>query len=255
MKDPSTTILSSDSEDLREARDTELRRVLKLKLVLAELRRLNLGRDQSLQTKNVLKLVSIGDYMRLGENDGGQEHVLGNCLLLTLLRELTQIPLFPPGLQDASSFPPLSYVDRKTVRDKLFTRLRGTLQAVAELGDKMREEFPDDFARETELSADQKEILQLEEEHRRGLEQLVELVWRKCSMLRDAAELKLGPQLANELKLKQAEMQLVQAKAELLRCVIANEAVSRTEHSFKAHKEVEAYLDELLAAKNAPTKK
>ncbi|XP_017024369.1 augmin complex subunit dgt2 [Drosophila kikkawai] len=235
MKDPSTTILSSDSEDLREARDTELRRVLKLKLVLAELRRLNLGRDQSLQTKNVLKLVSIGDYMRLGENDGGQEHVL--------------------GLQDASSFPPLSYVDRKTVRDKLFTRLRGTLQAVAELGDKMREEFPDDFARETELSADQKEILQLEEEHRRGLEQLVELVWRKCSMLRDAAELKLGPQLANELKLKQAEMQLVQAKAELLRCVIANEAVSRTEHSFKAHKEVEAYLDELLAAKNAPTKK
>ncbi|KAH8260810.1 hypothetical protein KR038_001162 [Drosophila bunnanda] len=235
MKDPSTTILSSDFEDLREARDIELKRVLKLKLVLAELSRMNLGRDQSLQTKNVLNFVSIGDYMRLGESEGGQEQVL--------------------GLQDASSFPPLSYVDRKTIRDKLFSQLRGSLQPIAELGDKMREEFPDDFAQEPNLSADQKEILQLEEEHRRGLEQLVELVWNKCSLLRDAAELKLGPQLANELKLKQAQMQLVQAKAELLRGIIAHEAVSRTEHSFKAHKEVEAHLDELLAIKNASTKK
>ncbi|KAH8391521.1 hypothetical protein KR200_003094 [Drosophila serrata] len=235
MKDPSTTILASDSEDLLEVRNIELKRVLKLKLVLDELRRLNLGRDQSPQTKNVLKLVSIGDFMRLGESEGDKEQVL--------------------GLPDASSFPPLSYVDRKTIRDKLFSQLRGSLQPIAELGDKMREEFPDDFAQEAGLSADQKEILQLEEEHRRSLEQLVELMWRKCSLLRDAAELKLGPQLANELKLKQAQMQLVQAKAELLRSIIAHEAVSRTEHSFKAHKEVEAYLDELLAAKNAPTKK
>ncbi|KAH8249484.1 hypothetical protein KR032_009940 [Drosophila birchii] len=236
MKDPSTTILPSDSEDLREARDIELKTVLRLKLVLTELRRGNLGRDLSLQTKNVLKLVSIGDYIRLGENDGGQEQVL--------------------GLQDASSFPPLSYVDRKTVRDKLFSQLRATLQPIAELGDKMRKEFPDDCAaREIELSADQKEILQLEEEQSRGLEQLVELVWRKCALLRDAAEHKLGPQQANELKLQQAQMQLVQAKAELLRGFIAHEAISRTEHSVKAHKEVEAHLDELLAAKNAATKK
>ncbi|KAH8281660.1 hypothetical protein KR054_002055 [Drosophila jambulina] len=235
MKDPSITILASDSEDLREARNIELRAVLKLKLVLFELRRLNLGRDQSLQTKNVLKLVSIGDYMRLGENEGGQENVL--------------------ALQDASSFPPLSYIDRKTVRDKLFSQLRVTLQPIAELGDKMRDEFPDDFIQETELTADQKGILKLEEEHRSGLEQLVELVWRKCSLLRDVAELKLGPQVANELKLKLAQMQLVQTKAELLRGFIAHEAVSRTEHSLKAHKEVEAHLDELLAAKNAPTRK
>lgn len=171
------------------------------------------------------------------------------------LKGLTLILCLLAGLQDASSFPPLSYADRKTVRDKLFSQVRATLQPIAELGDKMREEFPDDFAQEAELSTDQKEILQLEEEHRSGLEKLVEFLWRKCSLLRDFAELKLGPQLANELKLKQAQAQVVQTKAELLRGFFVHEAASRTEHSVKAHREVEAYLDELLAAKNPPSKK
>nr|XP_016945549.1 augmin complex subunit dgt2 [Drosophila suzukii] len=231
MEDPSTTLLPGESDDLREARDAELKKVLKLKLVLDELRRLDLGPKQSAEIKRALKLVSIGNYARLGEiESGGQEQVL--------------------GLQNGSSFPALSYTDSKTVRTKLSAQLRSTLQPIAELGDKMREEFPDAFGGlDADLSDDQKEILRLEEEHRSGLQQLVALLGRKCSLLKDAAELKLGPQLANELKLQQAQAQLVQVKADLLRGFFVHEAASRTENSVKAHKEVEAHLDELLAAK------
>ncbi|XP_017115791.1 augmin complex subunit dgt2 [Drosophila elegans] len=230
MDDPSATLLPGESEDLRDARNAELKKVLKLKLVLDELRRLDLGPNPSAEIKRTLKLVSIGNYARLGELEGsGQEQVL--------------------GLPHASSFPPLSYTDRKTVRTKLSAQLRATLQPIAELGDKMREEFPDAFDQEADLSSDQKEILRLEEEHRSGLKQLVELLGRKCSLLKDTAELKLGPQLANELKLQEAQAQLVQTKAEILRGFFVHEAASRTEYSVKAHKEVEAHLDELLAAK------
>jgi len=143
----------------------------------------------------------------------------------------------------------LNYTDRKTVRTKLSAQLRTTLQPIAELCDRIREEFPDAFGQEADLSCDQKEILRLEEEHRSGLEKLVALLTRKCTLLKETAELKLGPQLANELKLQQAQAQLVQTKAELLRGFFVHEAASRTEHSVKAHKEVEAHLDELLAAK------
>ncbi|EDW45866.1 GM26683 [Drosophila sechellia] len=216
MDDPSATLLPGQSEDLRQARDAELKKVLKLKLVLDELRRLDVGSNPSEEIKRALKLVSIGSYTRLGEMEGaGQEQVL--------------------GLPSGSSFPPLNYTDRKTVRTKLSAQLRATLQPIAEV--------------EADLSCDQKEILRLEEEHRSGLEKLVALLTRKCTLLKETAELKLGPQLANELKLQQAQAQLVQTKAELLRGFFVHEAACRTEHSVKAHKEVEAHLDELLAAK------
>ncbi|XP_032573119.1 augmin complex subunit dgt2 [Drosophila sechellia] len=230
MDDPSATLLPGQSEDLRQARDAELKKVLKLKLVLDELRRLDVGSNPSEEIKRALKLVSIGSYTRLGEMEGaGQEQVL--------------------GLPSGSSFPPLNYTDRKTVRTKLSAQLRATLQPIAEVCDRIREEFPDAFGQEADLSCDQKEILRLEEEHRSGLEKLVALLTRKCTLLKETAELKLGPQLANELKLQQAQAQLVQTKAELLRGFFVHEAACRTEHSVKAHKEVEAHLDELLAAK------
>ncbi|XP_017049096.1 augmin complex subunit dgt2 [Drosophila ficusphila] len=230
MNDPSTTLLAGDPEDLREARSTELKKVLKLKIVLDELRRLDLRPNQSPEIKRALKLVSIGNYAQLGDTEGGgQEQLL--------------------GLQNGSSFPPLSYTDRKTVRSKLSAQLRSRLQPIAELCDRMREEFPDAFGHEVKLSCDQKEILRMEQEYRSGLEKLVALQGRKCMLLKETAELKLGPQLANELKLQQAQAQLVQTKAELLRGFFVHEAATRSEHSVKAHKEVEAHLDELLAAK------
>ncbi|EDV58849.1 augmin complex subunit dgt2 [Drosophila erecta] len=230
MDDPSATLLPGEPKDLLETRDAELKRVLKLKLMLAELRRLDVGPNPSAEIKRALKSVSIGSYVRLGETEvAGQEQVL--------------------GLQSGSSYPPLNYTDHKMLRTKLSAQLRANLQPIAELCDRIREEFPDALGQEADLSCEQKEILRLEEEHRSAVEKLVGLLTRKCTLLKETAEMKLGPQLANELKLQQAQAQLVQTKAELLRNFFVHEAASRTENSVKAHKEVEAHLDELLAAK------
>lgn len=78
MDDPSATLLPEHSEDLRLARDAELKKVLKLKLVLDELRRLDVGPNPSDEIKRALKLVSIGSYARLGEME---ELVRSRCLV------------------------------------------------------------------------------------------------------------------------------------------------------------------------------
>lgn len=77
--DPSATLLPPDNNDLRDAREVQIKNVLKMKLVLDELRRLDLGSQQSPEIKRALKLISIGDYVRLGESHG-QEHLLGNII-------------------------------------------------------------------------------------------------------------------------------------------------------------------------------
>lgn len=74
MDDPSETILSNKTHELLEARETELKRVLKLKLVLNEARQLNFGKDASKEIKLAMKMLSISDYRKLGEE---QENVLG----------------------------------------------------------------------------------------------------------------------------------------------------------------------------------
>ncbi|KAH8285804.1 hypothetical protein KR018_008733 [Drosophila ironensis] len=228
--DPSTTLLPNDSDDLQEARDVELRNVLRMKLVLQELRRLKLGPNKSPEIREALKRISIGEFVRLGEGPG-QDNLLD----------------FP----DFSGLPALSYTDRKAVRSQLSVQLKANLQPLADMGDKIRQEFPDAFASHSGgLSADQREILKLEQEHRASVEQLVELLARKGELLQEAVELKLGSQLANELKLQQAQAQLVQTKVELLRGCFVHHAATRTDHSVKAHKVVEAHLDELLSAKN-----
>lgn len=74
MDDPSETILSNKTQELLEARDTELKRVLKLKLVLNEVRQLNFGKDATKEIKLAMKMLSVSDYRKLGEE---QENVLG----------------------------------------------------------------------------------------------------------------------------------------------------------------------------------
>ncbi|XP_030384516.1 augmin complex subunit dgt2 [Scaptodrosophila lebanonensis] len=228
MDDPTTTILSSETQELIEARDAELRNVLKLRLIINKVRCLNLGPQESAEVRRALKFVSIGDFVRLGEGDREQEHLL--------------------DLQDYGNCPPLSYTDRKAVRSKLIENLRATLTPIADMADKMRAEWPDLFAKDSdeELSTEQQEILRLETEYREHLEKLVKLRSRKCALMKAVAELKLGPYLGHQLESQQAQAQLLQTKAELLRGFFINEIVSRTEHSLKAHKEVEKYIDELL---------
>lgn len=74
MDNPSETILSNETQELLEARDAELNKVLKLKMVLNEVRNLNLGKDASNEIKMALKMISISDYRKLGDE---QENVLG----------------------------------------------------------------------------------------------------------------------------------------------------------------------------------
>ncbi|XP_022220905.2 augmin complex subunit dgt2 [Drosophila obscura] len=230
---PSTTILSSDTKELLEARENELKKVLQLKLLLDGLRRLDMGKNQSPEIKRVLKLVSIGEFVRLGDSDGHQDHVL--------------------DLQDYKKIPALSYTDRKAVRTNLTAKLQAWLMPIAELGDQIREEFPEVFSKDLELNPGQKEIIRLEVEHRASFVKKGELLSRKCALLNDAAELKMGPHLVDELLLKQASAEVTQTKAELLCSCVINEITSRSEHSVKAIKEVEAHLDELLSAKNSAT--
>lgn len=70
MDDPSKTILSNETQELLEARETELQKVLKLKLVLNEVRQLNWGKDASNEIKMAMKMLSVSDYRKLGEEQG-----------------------------------------------------------------------------------------------------------------------------------------------------------------------------------------
>lgn len=74
MDNPSETILSNETQELQEARDAELNKVLKLKMLLNEVRNLNMGKDASNEIKMALKLISISEYRKLGDE---QENVLG----------------------------------------------------------------------------------------------------------------------------------------------------------------------------------
>lgn len=80
MSDPSNTILFTETQELLETRDAELNKVLKLKLVLNELRSLDLGQEETPEIKHALRLMSVNEYLRLGD-----EHVylLGkrSCLI------------------------------------------------------------------------------------------------------------------------------------------------------------------------------
>jgi len=156
-------------------------------------------------------------------------------------------------LQDCSNCPTLSYTDRKSLRTKLTSNLRAKLTPIVELGDKIRSELPYAMTkdRDSQLSTGQQEIIKLQKEQRECLEKLVEKCRDKCTLMMTAADLKMGPHLVNELKVQQAQAELLQTKADLLRIYFINEIFSRADHSIKAHKEVDKYLDELLRADQA----
>ncbi|TDG44772.1 hypothetical protein AWZ03_008828 [Drosophila navojoa] len=227
MDDIPNTMVGTGTQELLEERDQELKKVLKLKLILNEIRNLNLGPEETPEIKRALKLVSVADYIRLGDD---QEHLL--------------------DLQECSRCPPLSYIDSKAVRTKLAENLRTILTPIAQLGDRIRTELPGALVKEEEaqLTQGQQEIIRMQKEQRECLEKLVHMTRHKCSLMMKAAELKMGPHLGHELKLQQAQAQLLQTKADLLRMYFINEIFSRTDHSLKAHEEVDKYIDELLKA-------
>ncbi|EDV99378.1 GH13062 [Drosophila grimshawi] len=227
MDDATKLIQCTETKKLLEAREAALTNVLKLKVVLNEVRSLKIGAENP-EIERALKFVSVTDHIRLGEN---QNHLL--------------------GLQECSSGPPLSYTDRKVVRDKLVANLRAILPPIAQLGDKIRTELPDALRKgdDLQLTTQQEEIIRLQKEQRACLEKLSALLHQKCVLMMKAADLKMGPQLASELKLRQAQAQLKQTKAELLRSFMIDQVFSQTDNSLKAHQEVDKYLNELISQK------
>ncbi|KAH8378525.1 hypothetical protein KR093_011808, partial [Drosophila rubida] len=230
MNDPSVSIISTETRDLLEARSAELKKVLKLKLILNEVRGLQLSKEEkTAEIKRALKLVSVADYIRLGD---GTDYLL--------------------DLQDCSSCPSLSYTDRKALRTKLTANLSAKLTSIVELGDMIRCEFPDAMSinagKDVQLTEGQQEIIKLQKEQRECLEKLVEKRRQKCELMIMAADLKMGPHFAYELKVQQAQAELLHTKADLMRMYFTHNIFSRTDHSIRAHKEVDKYLDELLSA-------
>lgn len=49
------------------------------------------------------------------------------------------------------------------------------------------------------------------------------------------------------MKVQQAQAELLQTKADLMRIYFINEIFTRADHSLEAHKVVDKYLDELLS--------
>ncbi|KAH8262945.1 hypothetical protein KR044_002283 [Drosophila immigrans] len=229
MNDKCGNSISTETRDLFEARTAELRRVLKLKLILNEVRSLKLAKEEKTpEIERALKLVSVAEYIRLGD---GPENLL--------------------DLQVGSSCPQLSYTDRKTLRTKLIANLTAKLTPIVEFGDRIRSELPDAMAlsgvEEVQLTAGQQKIIDLQKEQRECLEKLVEKRQQKCELMVMAADLKMGPHFANELKVQQAQAELLHTKAELMQKYFTHNIFLRTDHSLKAHKEVEKYIDELLS--------
>lgn len=150
--------------------------------------------------------------------------------------------------------PPLSYFDRKTVRTKLVAQLRLTHKPIADLGDKIRRELPDALStdkNELALANEQQNLLQLQKDQRYCLKKLAAMRRDYCELMKQAADLKMGPQMVKELRIQQAQAKLLLTKAEMLRIYFIVEAYARSEQSLKAYKEVNKYLEELLAHKQA----
>lgn len=137
----------------------------------------------------------------------------------------------------------LNYTERKAVRQQLSEKLLANLVVIRDFGTKMRSELPELFC---DTNSPHEEILRLEIQRRSNFEQLATLRNKKCHFLKVAADLKMGPFLPNELDVAYAKARQNQTKVNVLRGYFINELLSRTEHSLKAIREVEMYINEDL---------
>ncbi|XP_036327919.1 augmin complex subunit dgt2 [Rhagoletis pomonella] len=234
------SILSAEARRQMEVkRDCELCKIRKLRLVLDNLQKIRVNKldlpDNGEQVEQALKVLAVNNYLQLNAG-GGEEFILG-------LKEL----------RDCIN---LSYTERKAIREEIIALLRLNLQPIIDFGRKLKAEVPDVFADPStppptalchpSASSSSNHIIALEAQRRSNLQKLVEVRNRKCAFLKAAAELKMGPYLAHELELLYAQARLTQDKSNILRGYFANELLTRTEHSLKAIKEVENYVDREL---------
>lgn len=250
MTDANETLSILNAEARRQMEnkhDAELCKIRKLRLVLANLQQITINKldlpDNGEQVDYALKVLDVNDYLRMNVGGGGEDYLLG----LKTLRESIS----------------LTYTERKAIREEIISLLRLNLQPIIDFGKKLKAEIPDVFANPGTPQPSGKyaskkaygfnQIIYLESQRRSNLQKLLEARNRKCAYLKTAAELKMGPYLAHELELLHAQSRLTQEKSNILRNYFTNELLARTEHSAKALKEVENYIDmeiEKLQAQN-----
>lgn len=235
-----TRILNSETiEQLQKSRDEELANVRKLRLVIKELKQLNCKAiPDKEQIEKALKVIKVGDYLYLNEKRN-------DCLLgeLTALVSILcmYINILFSDLKDTCQVN-LNYTERKAVRQELSERLQTNLQLVSDFGTKLHDELPEIFCE----NFPHDEILDLEIRRRANFEALAALRNRKCHFLKVASDLKMGPYLAYELEVAYAKARQNQTKVSVLRGYFINELLTRTEHSLKALREVETYINDAL---------
>ncbi|XP_011178616.1 augmin complex subunit dgt2 [Zeugodacus cucurbitae] len=239
MTDPNETLSILNAEARRQMelkRDSELCKIRKLRLVLDNLQKIRINKldlpDSGEQVDHALKVLDVNDYLHMNAG-GADDYLLG----LKNLRESIN----------------LTYTERKAIREEITSLLRSNLQPVIDFGKKLKAEIPDVFAEPgtppptgkgvSTKASGFNQIISLESQRRSNLQKLVEARNRKCAYLKAAAELKMGPYLAHELELLHAQGRLTQEKSNILRNYFTNELLARTEHSAKALREVENYID------------
>uniref|UniRef100_A0A182JZE7 Uncharacterized protein n=1 Tax=Anopheles christyi TaxID=43041 RepID=A0A182JZE7_9DIPT len=101
-----------------------------------------------------------------------------------------------------------------------------------------------------ELSAsqfqEQYRNMQLDRERQDLTEKLAQLKVRKLHLMNACADIRTGSFQRNNVELKHAEARSMQAKAELLQKLVANEIFNCTPHAVKAINEVTANINTLL---------
>ncbi|XP_067623947.1 augmin complex subunit dgt2-like [Eurosta solidaginis] len=241
MSDSNETlsILNAEARKQMELkRDSELHKIRKLRLVLDNLQKIRMKKldlpDSGENVEQALKVLDVNNYLQLnGGGSGGDD-----CLL---------------GLKDLRETINLTYTERKAIREEIIAVLRLNLQPIVDFGRKLKAEIPDVFVAPStppptgqcipRILPGSMQIVALEVQRRAILQKLLEVRNRKCAYLKAATELKMGPYLAHELELSYAQGRLTQEKANILRDYFTNELLTRTEHSAKALKEIDGYID------------
>ncbi|CAD7093503.1 unnamed protein product [Hermetia illucens] len=202
---------------LRRTQSEALNRIYKLELVLKILKTLDVNQldvPDKQRLRNSLKVLGIQDCISLPNSD-------------KLL-----------GLDNAETIS-LSYTDRKALRETLFNSIRNVCTPIVENADRMQKDIPEIFDTEAKHS----DIIALEEKRRKLQQELLNAKSRKCELLKKCTELKLASYEKNAVNILVSEYKLNDVKAETLQGYLVQEFCSRTQHTVKAVKEVERFID------------
>jgi hypothetical protein len=152
--------------------------------------------------------------------------------------------LFPPDLSEPLVQPNLTYSEKKLVREYLEKQIELNCQPVVELFEKYTN---NQLTKVAHMQTDSnEEVLRLETRRQDLTRDLGRLKNEKNELLKQCADLRVAAHQKHTVGLLNAEMRYTEVKAKTMENIMRNEAVSRTQNSQKAIKQVENHLDEIL---------